>query len=121
MDKADQGETNDQTESMYVCKWDRDAVKQALEHTCEGRFAGDSKAQAGQSNAKLHCCKQFIETGMEFLNGAGAYPAGLSELLDPGVADTDQGKLSGHEEGIGCHQENDQEHLQQRKGEHKSP
>ena len=55
---------------------------------------------------------------MEALHDAGADASGFDELLDAGVAHADQGELRGGEKRIRCHQEKDQEHAEQHKGDH---
>ena len=55
---------------------------------------------------------------MQALDGAGADAARLDELLNAGIADADQGEFRGREKRIGRHQEKDQEHAEQHKGDH---
>ncbi len=55
---------------------------------------------------------------MEFLDNARTDAAGLDELLDTGIAHTHQRKFGCGKEGIGCNQEQDEEHPEQHKGNH---
>ncbi len=55
---------------------------------------------------------------MQALDNAGADAAGLDELLNSGIANADQGELRSGEERIRCHQEKDQKHAKQHKGDH---
>jgi hypothetical protein len=57
---------------------------------------------------------------MEALNGAGADASGLDELLDSRVANADQGEFSRREKRIRRHQEKDEKHPEQHKGDHGS-
>ena len=60
----------------------------------------------------------FVEVLMEALDDAGADAAGCDELLNSGVADADQGELRSGEKRICRHQEKDQKHAEQHKGDH---
>ena len=55
------------------------------------------------------------------MNDARTDAAGLDELLNPRVAHAHQGKFGGGEEGIGCHQKQDEKHPQQHKSNHEEP
>ena len=55
---------------------------------------------------------------MQALDDAGADASGFDELLDSSVANADQGELGGREKRVGCHQEKDQKHAEQHKGDH---
>ncbi len=55
---------------------------------------------------------------MQPLHDAGADAARFDQLLDTGIANADQGEFSGREKRIGRHQEKDQKHPEQHKGDH---
>ena len=55
---------------------------------------------------------------VQALDDAGADASGFDELLDAGIAHADQGEFGGREEGVGCHQEQDQKDPEQHKGDH---
>ena len=55
---------------------------------------------------------------MEALDDASADASGLDQLLNASVANADQGELGSGEKRIRCHQEKDQKHAEQHKGDH---
>src|ERR1700691_1903568 len=81
-------------------------------------FADPAQSQADDGDAELDAVDDFVEVLMQALDDTGAGAAGFNELLDAGVANTDQGELRGGEKRIRCHQEKDQEHAEQHKGDH---
>jgi hypothetical protein len=55
---------------------------------------------------------------MQPLDDAGTGAAGSDELLDAGIANADQGEFSGRKKRIRRHQEKNQQHPEQHKGDH---
>jgi hypothetical protein len=55
---------------------------------------------------------------MKALDHAGADASGLDQLLNASIANADQGELGSREKRIRRHQEKDQKHPEQHKGDH---
>ncbi len=82
------------------------------------RFADPAQGQADYRDSQLNPVNHFVEVAVQFLDNAGADTAGFNELLDAGLADAHQGEFGRGKEGVGCDQEQDQEHPDQHKGDH---
>ena len=91
----------------------RDATDPALEQSRQNRLAQPAQGQAGDGDSQLHTVHDAAELLVEFENGASAGAVGFDQLLDAGFAHADQRELGRGEEGIGRHQEQDDEHPQQ--------
>ena len=81
-------------------------------------LADPAERQADHGDAELNAVDDFVEMLVEALDDARADASGLDELLDAGIAHAHQGEFGGREEGIGCHQEQDQKDPEQHKGDH---
>ena len=91
---------------------------EGLHQTGDHGFADPAQGEADHGDAQLNAVDDFVQTLMQALDDAGAGAAGFDELLNARVADADQGEFRSREKRIGCHQEKDQKHAEQHKGDH---
>ena len=84
-----------------------------LEQSGQNRLAQPAQRQAGDGDPELHAVYDAAELLVKFEDGAGADAVGGDQLLDAGFAHGHQRELGCGEEGIGRHQEQDDEHPQQ--------
>ena len=77
-----------------------------------------SQGQANYRDSELDTIHHFVEPLVQALDDAGADTYGFDQLLDAGVARAYQREFSCREEAVGCHQEQDQKHPEQHKGNH---
>ena len=100
-------------DGMSVDQRVRHASDPALEQSRQNRLAQPAQGQAGDGDSQLHAVDDAAELLVKFEDGAGAHAVGFDQLLDAGFAHADQRELGCGEEGIGRHQEQDDEHPQQ--------
>ena len=93
---------------------DRDRAHQAGHHG----LADPSQGETDHGDAQLDTVDDLIEILVKALNDAGADAAGIDQLLNARIADADQREFGCREEGIGCHQEQDQKDPEQHIGDH---
>ncbi len=117
---GDQAEGDRDGDGMSIDGGMRDTVDELHPFDQAGHhgLADPAQGKADHGNSKLNAVDDFVEVLVEALHDAGADTSGINELLNAGVADTDQGKLGGREERIGCHQEKDQKDPEQHKSDH---
>ena len=58
------------------------------------------RARLADGDAELHGVEDLIQLLMELLDGARANTVRGDHLLQPGLADADQGEFGGHEERV---------------------
>ena len=100
-------------DGMSVDRGMRHASDPALEQPRQNRLAQPAQGQAGNGDSQLHAVDDAAELLVKFEDGAGARAVGFDQLLDARFAHADQRELGCGEEGIGRHQEQDDEHPQQ--------
>ena len=81
-------------------------------------FADPAESQADDRDTELNAVDDFVEMLMEALDDTGAGASRFDELLNAGIANADQGEFRGGKKRICRHQEKDQEHPEQHKGDH---
>src|SRR5579884_3735754 len=80
-------------------------------------LADPAESKADDRDAKLDTSYNFVKITVKALKDARADPAGLNELLDPGLADADQGKLGSSKECVGRNQGDNQQYPEQHKSD----
>jgi hypothetical protein len=91
---------------------------QAFDQAGNHGFADPAQGQTDHGDAQLDAVHDLVETLMQALHDARANAPRFDELLDAGIAHTHQGEFGCREEGIGRHQEKDQEDPEQHKSDH---
>ena len=113
MQAGDHHEGHGDGDGMSVDRRMGDASDPGLEQARQNRLAQPAQGQAGDGDSQLHAVDDAAELLVKFEDGAGADAVGFDQLLDAGFAHADQRELGRGEEGIGRHQEQDDEHPQQ--------
>ncbi len=82
------------------------------------RLTDPSEGQADDGDAELNAVDDLVQVLVQALHDARANPSGFNELLDASVANAHERELGGCKKRVGCHQEQDQKHPEQHKGDH---
>ena len=90
----------------------RDRLHERAENSSERDFSEIAERKAGESDAHLHAGDDASEIGEQGLDDFGASVALLDELANAGLADGDQRKFGGGEEGVDADERENREKLQ---------
>jgi hypothetical protein len=115
---CDQDERNHDGDGVGIDRYMRNLSDPLREDIRQDRFSNPAQAQAGDGNAKLNSVNDFVDILVKALDDARANAPSFDELLDTSLADRHQGEFGRGEEGVGCHQEKDQEDPQQHESDH---
>ena len=117
---GDQHERSRDRNTVRVKLRVRKRTEQRLQHVRHRSLADPAQAEAGNRHSKLHCVEDVVELLMQLLDGARADAVRRNHLLQSRLADAHQSEFRGHEERVGCDQQNNHYDAQHSEGNHEA-
>jgi hypothetical protein len=122
MHAGDQTESDHNRNRVRVDHCVRHPLKEleALDEVGDHGLANPAQRQADNGDSQLHAVDNLVQIAVKAQQYAGANSTALDQLLDSGVTNCDEGKLSRGKKGIGRNQEHNKQDPEQHEGKHLS-